>query len=85
MFSKGNNLLTEKQCLYFFNPIALRKTKIVCNFGLSECNIGLRVDPTDRDAQIKIELFPLKVKFIPLLQIYNNKLPFTKWHFGRLW
>ena len=21
-----------------FNPIALRKTKIVCNFGLSECN-----------------------------------------------
>ena len=22
----------------FFNPIALRKAKIVCNFGLSECN-----------------------------------------------
>ena len=21
-----------------FNPIALRKSKIVCNFGLSECN-----------------------------------------------
>ena len=21
-----------------FNPIALRKAKIVCNFGLSECN-----------------------------------------------
>ena len=21
-----------------FNPVALRKAKIVCNFGLSECN-----------------------------------------------
>ena len=27
-FTKGSTL----------NPIALRKTKIVCNFGLSECN-----------------------------------------------
>ena len=25
-----------------FNPIALRKAKIIYNFGLSECNIGLR-------------------------------------------
>ena len=24
--------------LSMFNPVALRKTKIVCNFGLSECN-----------------------------------------------
>ena len=23
---------------WIFNPIALRKAKIVCNFGLSECN-----------------------------------------------
>ena len=23
---------------YFLNPIALRKAKIVCNFGLSECD-----------------------------------------------
>ena len=23
---------------FFINPIALRKAKIVCNFGLSECN-----------------------------------------------
>ena len=23
----------------FFNPIALRKTKFVCNFGLSECSM----------------------------------------------
>ena len=23
---------------FFINPIALRKPKIVCNFGLSECN-----------------------------------------------
>ena len=22
----------------FLNPVALRKTKIVCNFGLSECS-----------------------------------------------
>ena len=22
-----------------FNPVALRKAKIVCNFGLSECNM----------------------------------------------
>ena len=38
---------TEDLCLinkinafekYVFNPIALRKAKIVCNFGLSECN-----------------------------------------------
>ena len=31
-----------KKTIYFFtdkvNPIALKKTKIVCNFGLSECN-----------------------------------------------
>ena len=27
-----------------FNPIALRKTKIVCNFGLSECK---RVNKTE--------------------------------------
>ena len=25
-------------CFVLFNPIALRKAKIVCNFGLSECN-----------------------------------------------
>ena len=27
-----------KEHILPFNPIALRKTKIVCNFGLSECN-----------------------------------------------
>ena len=27
---------------FFLNPIALREAKIVCNFGLSECN---RVKP----------------------------------------
>ena len=26
------------EVIIFFNPIALRKTKIVYNFGLSECN-----------------------------------------------
>ena len=32
----------KKKNVLLLNPIALRKTKIVCNFGLSECNIGLR-------------------------------------------
>ena len=27
----------------FLNPIALRKAKIVCSFGLSECNRGKHV------------------------------------------
>ena len=33
-----------KSTLCKFNPTALRKAKIVCNFGLSECN---RVKPLD--------------------------------------
>ena len=36
------NSVDPDQGLYFqpfsFNPIALRRTKIACNFGLSECN-----------------------------------------------
>ena len=28
----------ESTICFSFNPIALRKAKIVCNFGLSECN-----------------------------------------------
>ena len=35
MFEKNSCLLISRPVL---NPIALRKTKIVCNFGLSECN-----------------------------------------------
>ena len=31
---KGKNLLLGEQCL-FLNPVALRKAKIACNFGLS--------------------------------------------------
>ena len=34
---KGKSLLQREQIL-FFNPVALGKAKIVCNFGLSECN-----------------------------------------------
>ena len=52
-FLKGGGLLKKefsplRQCslrffalrlgLISFNPVALRKAKIVCNFGLSECN-----------------------------------------------
>ena len=27
-----------QKCCHWINPIALRKAKIVCNFGLSKCN-----------------------------------------------
>ena len=30
--------LLLEELILSFNPIALRKTKIACNFGLSECN-----------------------------------------------
>ena len=32
------NQLSKPTVTQEFNPIALRKAKIVCNFGLSECN-----------------------------------------------
>ena len=35
---KSKNCDPGKYCLTEINPIALRKTKIVYNFGLSECN-----------------------------------------------
>ena len=28
---------------FYANPVALRKAKIAYNFGLSECNIGLKL------------------------------------------
>ena len=28
------------ELIHFYNSVALRKAKIVCSFGLSECNIG---------------------------------------------
>ena len=42
-----------------FNPIALRKAKIVCNFGLSECN---RVNYLKADDKIFICKFKKNVK-----------------------
>ena len=30
--------IASKRVISFLNPIALRKAKIACNFGLSECN-----------------------------------------------
>ena len=30
--------VSNKLCYTFFNPIALRKAKIACNLGFSECN-----------------------------------------------
>ena len=35
---------------FYINPIALRKAKIVCNFGLSECN---RVNIEFKDLRAK--------------------------------
>ena len=50
-----------KQALYGFNPIALRKAKIVCNFGLSECN------------RVTNEMLQQKINFDKLHnQKYNN-------------
>ena len=39
------------------NPIALRKAKIVCNFGLSECN---RVNPLSYQCSMKISKTTIK-------------------------
>ena len=40
--SSGESIIKKRKICpnstLFFNPIALRKAKIVCNFGLSECN-----------------------------------------------
>ena len=36
MWSKGALDYDSGVCC--FNPVALRKTKIICNFGLSECS-----------------------------------------------
>ena len=42
------SILTSNKCINF-NPVALRKAKIVYNFGLSECS---RVDTSSTDAVI---------------------------------
>ena len=39
----GTYFLTASHKIIHFTPIALRKAKIVCNFGLSECNRVNRV------------------------------------------
>ena len=40
-------------CFSFINPIALRKAKIVYNFGLSECN--------------RIEIFIVEIAFVYIM------------------
>ena len=42
-----------------FNPVALRKAKIVCSFGLSECN---RVKEVKTAAKIFIILTYIKIR-----------------------
>ena len=38
----------------YFNPVTLRKTKFICNFGLSECN------------RVNCQFVSLKVKYISI-------------------
>ena len=42
IFGHFSQVTTVSVQLFIFNPIALRKAKIANNFGLSECNIGLK-------------------------------------------
>ena len=44
--------------LLFFNPIALKKAKIVCNFGLSECNIGLMFTEVKTTLGLRVKANP---------------------------
>ena len=37
-FKAGSTLYVIFSCVKILNPVALRKAKIVCIFGLSECN-----------------------------------------------
>ena len=42
------------------NPIALKKAKIVCNFGLSECN--------------RVKIHQNACMFLPVSAVLNNKI-----------
>ena len=55
-----------------FNPIALRKTKIAYNFGLSECN-RVKVEPLQSQKMTSFEkvvenmlVYPLTLKYLKM-------------------
>ena len=56
MTSEGPN---PSQREYTNNPLALRKAKIVFNFGLSECN---RVEGKESSPMIRRANFPIKIE-----------------------
>ena len=47
---QSSNSCSINYFVYVFNPTALRKAKIVCNFGVSECN-GVNVNSIFLTAQ----------------------------------
>ena len=50
-----------------FNPVALRKAKIVCNFGHSECNMVKRKIHTKENIMLfKVQFTYLSTVFIRL-------------------
>ena len=52
-----------------FNPIALRKAKIVCNFGLSECNRD-NISLTNRRPPFELLGPDCKIKPTPLALLF---------------
>ena len=55
-----------------FNRIALRKAKIACNFGLSECStVNSSVDPKTRDVY-NTNCWDVKLKANIAVQNYNR-------------
>ena len=64
MWSKGVIDYDSGVCCFY--PVVLRKAKIVCNFGLSECN---RVKEVTTTAKIRIALDPCS-----LLLRFRNKV-----------
>ena len=69
-FSSGKNGAQSKKLGFhlnlLFNPIALRKAKIVCNFGLSKCN---RVNTS---VVFQIRFFVSAAKCLPYLAIRSG-------------
>ena len=60
----------QHQCLHRINPIALRKAKIVYNFGFSECNRVYNFGLSECNMGLK-KLIELKVLTNGHVQIYK--------------
>ena len=65
----GNLIMLRRSCNHtstlvlftVFNPIALRKAKIVCNFGLSECRRVKLVTFISHNSRLMILMASLKI------------------------